>query len=54
MRVSLVEEETAAHRRELRFVIEGTFLLDPTPVRVSYDTVMDLSKGECVLRGDRA
>jgi type VI secretion system protein ImpF len=54
VRVSLVEEETPAHRRELHFVIEGTFLLDPTPLRVSYDTVMDLSKGECVLRGDRA
>ena len=54
VRVSLVEEMTQAHRRELHFVIEGTFLLDPTPERVSYDTVMDLSKGECVLRGDRA
>ena len=54
VRVSLVEEETPAHRRELHFVIEGTFLLDPTPERVSYDTVMDLSKGECLLRGDRA
>ena len=54
VRVSLVEDHTPAHQRELRFVIEGTFLLDPTPERVAYDTVIDLTKGECVLRGDRA
>lgn len=53
VRVSLVEDDTPAHRRELHFVIEGTFLLDPTPERVAYDTVMDLTRGECVLRGDR-
>lgn len=54
VRVRLAEDDAPAHRRELRFVIEGTFLLDPQPERVAYDAVMDLGKGEYVLRGDRA
>jgi predicted component of type VI protein secretion system len=30
---------------ELRFVIEGTLQLDPVPERISFDTVLDATKG---------
>ena len=55
VRVTLAEGQPAdAHRRELHFVIEATFLLDPTPERVLYDTVLDLTRGDYALRGDGA
>lgn len=54
VRVRIVEGETPEHRRELHFVIEGTFRMDPTPERVSYDTVLELTMGECRVRGERA
>jgi type VI secretion system protein ImpF len=36
---------------ELRFVIEGTLQLDPVPERISFDTVLEATKGMQV-RGD--
>jgi len=36
---------------ELRFVIEGTLQLDPVPERISFDTVLEATKGMLV-RGD--
>jgi len=36
---------------ELRFVIEGTLELDPVPERISFDTVLEATKGMQV-RGD--
>ncbi|MDH4044669.1 MAG: type VI secretion system baseplate subunit TssE [Gemmatimonadota bacterium] len=36
---------------ELRFVIEGTLELDPVPERISFDTVLESTKGMQV-RGD--
>ncbi len=30
---------------ELRFMIEGTLLLDPVPERISFDTVLEATKG---------
>jgi type VI secretion system protein ImpF len=36
---------------ELRFVIEGTLQLDPVPERISFDTVLESTKGMQV-RGD--
>jgi type VI secretion system protein ImpF len=53
VQVRLVED-VVSHRRELHFVIEATFLLDPTPERVLYDTVLDLTRGDYALRGDGA
>jgi predicted component of type VI protein secretion system len=34
------------HRRELRFHVEGTLLMDPTPEQVIFDTVLHFASGE--------
>ena len=34
VQISMVEQEGEAHRRELRFVVEATLRLDPTPEQV--------------------
>ena|SRR3569833_336974 len=36
--------------RQLRFRIEGALRVDPAPERVSFDTVMQLSSGEYVVK----
>ncbi len=56
VRVSVVDttSEAEPRRKELRFVIEGTLQMQPTPERVAFDTVMDVSSGECQVRGDRS
>lgn len=46
VRISIVEQEGESHRRELRFIIEGTLRLDPTPEQVTFDTVLHFSTGE--------
>jgi type VI secretion system protein ImpF len=46
VRISIVEQEGEAHRRELRFVIEGTLRVDPSPEQVAFDTVLHFSTGE--------
>lgn len=51
VRVSIVEQEGEAHRRELRFVVEGTLRLDPTPEQVAFDTVLHFSTGEIDVKG---
>jgi len=51
LRVSLVEQEGESHRRELRFVVEGTLRLDPTPEQVAFDTVLHFSTGEIDVAG---
>ena len=43
VRISLVEQDGEARRRELRFVVEGTLRLDPTPEQVAFDTVLHFS-----------
>jgi type VI secretion system protein ImpF len=50
VRISIVEQEGEAHRRELRFIIEGTLRLDPTPEQVAFDTVLHFSTGEIVTK----
>lgn len=37
--------------RTLRFRIEGLLRMDPAPEHVSFDTVLELSSGEYVVRG---
>ncbi|MBT9330203.1 type VI secretion system baseplate subunit TssE [Paracidobacterium acidisoli] len=44
VRVSLDGAETA--NRRLRFHIEGSMKLDPSPEEISFDTVLELSSGE--------
>jgi type VI secretion system protein ImpF len=53
VRVTLDQTETEArpHERTLHFIIEGTLLMDPTPERVAFDTVFELTSGECRVNG---
>lgn len=54
VRISLIEQEGEARRRELRFVVEATLRLDPTPENIVFDTVLHYSSGEIeVSRGSR-
>lgn len=46
VQVSMVEEEGEDRRRELRFVVEATLRLDPTPEQVVFDTVLEFSSGK--------
>lgn len=50
VRVTPVEDPSQAHRR-VRFVIEGTLLMEPNPERVVFDTVLDLASGEVEVAG---
>jgi type VI secretion system protein ImpF len=50
MRVTL--EPVAGSTRTLRFQIQGLLKVDPAPERVSFDTVLELTKGEYEVKGD--
>jgi type VI secretion system protein ImpF len=49
--ISIVELEGEEHKRELRFHIEGTLLMDPTPEQVIFDTVLHFASGEYEVGG---
>ena len=49
--ISVVEMEGEQHRRELRFHVEGTLLMDPTPEQVIFDTVLHFASGEYEVGG---
>lgn len=49
VRVSLSATGTAG--RELRFLIEGTLRMDPTPEQVVFDTVLELGSGQYQVAG---
>lgn len=49
-RVTLVTAPDEDHR-SLRFVIEGLLRLDPSPVRVSFDTVLEIGSGQFRIHG---
>lgn len=38
--------------RQMRFVIEAFLKMDPSPERVSFDTVLDLSTGQYAVKGE--
>jgi type VI secretion system protein ImpF len=46
VRISMHEVEGEATRRELRFTVDATLRLDPTPEQVTFDTVLHFSSGE--------
>jgi type VI secretion system protein ImpF len=50
VRVSL--EPVAGSAKLLRFQIQGLLKMDPAPERVSFDTTLELTKGEYAVRGD--
>ena len=54
LRVSLVEMDAEEKRRELRFVVEATLRLDPTPEQVMFDTVLQFSSGQYAIGADNA
>ncbi|HEX3866542.1 MAG TPA: type VI secretion system baseplate subunit TssE, partial [Gemmatimonadaceae bacterium] len=52
VKISMMEVEGELHRRELRFVVEATLRLDPTPEQVVFDTVLHFSTGEIDVNGE--
>jgi type VI secretion system protein ImpF len=52
IRIQLVEG-TGAGTRALRFQIEGSLQMDPSPEHVSFDGELQLASGEYQIRGDR-
>lgn len=46
----LLQENAPNARRELRFVVHGMLQVDPVPLRVSFDTVLDRSSGDVAVR----
>jgi type VI secretion system protein ImpF len=51
LRISIAEQEGEQHRRELRFEVEGTLMMDPTPERVVFDTVLHFASGDYEVAG---
>ena len=49
--IIMLEMEGEQHRRELRFHVEGTLLMDPTPEQVVFDTVLHFASGEYEIEG---
>lgn len=49
-----VSESTAAAResRQLRFSIQAVLRMDPSPERISFDTVLDVSRGQYAVKGE--
>jgi type VI secretion system protein ImpF len=44
-------ESDGAEKRELHFIIEGLLRLDPTPEQVVFDTVLEITSGEYLVKG---
>jgi type VI secretion system protein ImpF len=53
VKVSLVDSGSSSGR-QLRFQIEGLLLMDPAPELVSFDTVLQLSSGEYLIKGEQS
>lgn len=52
-RLNVVALESSEHARHvLRFQIEGWLDMDPAPERITFDTVLQLSSGQCQVKGD--
>ena len=51
--ISVVEAEGEHFRRELRFHIEATLRMDPTPEQIVFDTVLNFASGEYDVAGVR-
>jgi type VI secretion system protein ImpF len=51
--ITVVEAEGEHFRRELRFHIEATLRMDPTPEQVVFDTVLNFASGEYDVAGVR-
>ena len=51
VRLSMAEVEGELQRRELRFIVEATLRLDPTPEQVMFDTVLHFASGQIDVAG---
>jgi type VI secretion system protein ImpF len=49
--IMMVEVDGEQHRREVRFHVEGTLLMDPTPEQVVFDTVLHFASGDYEVQG---
>jgi type VI secretion system protein ImpF len=49
-----VSESTSGtgESRQLRFSIQAVLRMDPSPERISFDTVLDVSRGQYVVKGE--
>jgi type VI secretion system protein ImpF len=47
-----VKLATGSDQQSVRFILEGTLKLDPSPEPVTFDTVLDLSSGEYKVPGE--
>lgn len=52
MAVRVTLEPVPGAARMLRFQIQGMLRMDPAPERVSFDTVLELTKGEYAIKGE--
>jgi type VI secretion system protein ImpF len=52
MGVRVTLEPVPGAARMLRFQIQGMLKMDPAPERVSFDTVLELTKGEYAIKGE--
>lgn len=51
IQITMAEVEGDQNRRELRFQVEATLRLDPTPEQVMFDTVLQFSTGQIDVAG---
>lgn len=55
VKVSLVTDDSSdATKREIHFVVEGLLRIDPQPEHVVFDTVLDATNGDYVVRSQGA
>lgn len=48
--IRVVQHEEAAKTRAVRFRIEASLAMDPSPERVSFDTLLELASGQYAVR----
>ena len=51
VQIAMTEVEGEQRRRELRFIVEATLRLDPTPEQVMFDTVLHFASGQIDVAG---
>lgn len=50
--VQVIESPSSRDNRQLRFSIQAVLRMDPSPERVSFDTVLDVSRGQYAVKGE--
>jgi type VI secretion system protein ImpF len=53
MAVQVVESSVVTREtRQLRFSIQAVLKMDPSPERISFDTILDVSRGQYAVKGE--